>query len=243
MVTKFNHTNPYRSHSYNQHLLDPTIIFDTSGKIKYYNSEFKFFFDYPKNSLNGKNIKVIIPDFSLEKLKSFFKTSPESRYFFNSNILSKPILIMLHAFYLQNKFLQNKMYFCAQMKPPSPSVLVIEDSLTISTIMKRLFERNGCTCETAENGKIALSKFNSERKSSFDFILTDYEMPEMDGIRASKKIRKKHNTVPIVLNTSNNITEDFKQKCKKIHIQEVLPKPFSKAHLSPIFKKFNFPIK
>ena len=65
----------------------------------------------------------------------------------------------------------------------------------------------------------------------------------MDGLETSKEIRKKNTRVPIVLNTSNKITFEFKKKCKrKDRIQKVFSKPFSKEQLSPILEKFNFPL-
>ncbi|HEU64420.1 MAG TPA: response regulator [Chlamydiae bacterium] len=240
MVTIYeNHSNPYCFHSYNQHFLDPTIIFDVSGMIQYYNLEILRFLDCSEDILKEKNIKAIVFDFDLEELKLFFQNSNESLY---SSILktssNQPIRILIHTF----KHL-DKIYFCAQIKPVSPSVLLVEDDPVTRMIMVRLFKQNGCKCEVAVNGKEALTILNSEeRKSSVDMVFTDYIMPEMDGLEASKEIRKRNRRVPIILNTSNKITYDFKKKCKKESgIQRILEKPISQKQLLPVFEKFNFP--
>ncbi len=109
--------------------------------------------------------------------------------------------------------------------------------------MRKLFEKNGCKCEVAENGEEALEKLKSaEEEHSIDMVFTDYMMPKMNGLEESKQIRKNNKRVPIILNTSNRITHDFKRKCKKKNrIQKVFSKPFSKKQLSPVFEKFNFP--
>ncbi len=126
MVTIYEtHSNPYCCHSYNQHLSDPSIIFDVSGMIQYYNSEILNFLNCSEDLLKGKNIKVIVPDFDLEQLKLFFKNTPESLHSsIQQRSSNQPIRMMVHTF----KHL-DEMYFCAQIKPVSPSVLIVDDDL------------------------------------------------------------------------------------------------------------------
>ncbi|NGX48904.1 MAG: Autoinducer 1 sensor kinase/phosphatase LuxN [Candidatus Anoxychlamydiales bacterium] len=237
--TPLDHASPYCLHSYNQHFFDPTIIFDVYGMIQYYNLEIVNFLNCSEGILKGKNIKAVVPDFDLQNLKLFFQTSTENLHSSIQQTSSdQPIRIMVHTF----KYL-DEMYFCAQIKPVSPSVLLVDDDLMTREIVKRLFEQNGCKCDVAINGEEALAILTSkERKSSIDMVFTDYMMPKMNGLDESKEIRKKNKRVPIILNTANEITHDFKKKCKrKDRIQKVLQKPFSIKKLSPVFEKFNFP--
>jgi two-component system chemotaxis sensor kinase CheA len=83
----------------------------------------------------------------------------------------------------------------------TPPVLVVEDSHTTRAQISRILESGGFKVTQAINGKEAMEKLN---QGKFKIILSDIEMPEMDGLTFTKELRKMENwkKVPIVLLSS-----------------------------------------
>ncbi|MGM0379175.1 MAG: chemotaxis protein CheV [Bacillota bacterium] len=88
------------------------------------------------------------------------------------------------------------------------NVMVAEDNKLIRKKIEEKLSSGDITYETFENGKMALNNFNDE----YDLLITDIEMPEMDGIELSKKIKKKYN-VPVLV-FSSVINEQTKREVK-----------------------------
>ncbi|HIJ22150.1 MAG: response regulator [Gammaproteobacteria bacterium] len=79
-------------------------------------------------------------------------------------------------------------------------VLVVEDTPEMQLLERRILEKLGITVTTAENGQEAVDLATSK---SFDLILMDMQMPIMDGIEATRTIRKQGIETPIVPLTAN----------------------------------------
>lgn len=91
-------------------------------------------------------------------------------------------------------------------------ILVAEDNAVNMTIVKRFLNKWGIEISEAVNGKIAVDMFT---KGSFDLLLFDLEMPEMDGAEALREIRKMDPTVPVMAFTAavyENMQSDLKEK-------------------------------
>ncbi len=65
-------------------------------------------------------------------------------------------------------------------------ILVVDDQPHIVRVIKRMLSARGFSVETAANGLLALEAINKEW---FDVIVTDYQMPKMDGIAMAEKVR------------------------------------------------------
>ena len=90
-------------------------------------------------------------------------------------------------------------------------VLVVEDIALNQLLMKTLLDDFGFECDFAANGKIAIEKLQNQ---SYDIILMDLQMPEMNGFEAAEYIRNKLNSkIPIIALTADVTTADLK-KCK-----------------------------
>ncbi|MFN8674078.1 MAG: response regulator [Candidatus Sericytochromatia bacterium] len=102
------------------------------------------------------------------------------------------------------------------------NILLVEDNKTNILLTKKYFEKWNFKYEIAENGLIALDKFQPNK---FDIILMDLQMPEMDGFTATQEIRKIDTKVPIVALTANSMSQE-KDKCLSSGFNEYITKPF-----------------
>jgi two-component system chemotaxis sensor kinase CheA len=86
-------------------------------------------------------------------------------------------------------------------------VLVTEDSITSRLLLKHILESVGYMVETAVDGLDALSKLRHE---AFDALVSDIEMPRMDGLALTERLRANPQTaeLPIVLVTSLQSPEE-----------------------------------
>lgn len=103
------------------------------------------------------------------------------------------------------------------------NLLIVDDDIAVRKVMKKFFSSKGCFVETASNGLEALKKFN---KYHFDYLITDIEMPEMDGVKLIETIRfdLKNRKLPIIV-YSNNIDKIEKSKYKYLKINHTIQKP------------------
>lgn len=94
-------------------------------------------------------------------------------------------------------------------------ILLCEDHTLNASIVERLLNQKGMHVEHAENGKIGLELFIKAHAYYYDAILMDIRMPEMDGIEATKQIRKSDKddakTIPIIAITANTMTSDVEE--------------------------------
>jgi two-component system CheB/CheR fusion protein len=101
-------------------------------------------------------------------------------------------------------------------------VLVVEDIALNQLLMKTILDDYGFERDIAENGKIAIEKLNQK---SYDIILMDLQMPEMNGFEATDYIRNTLNSkIPIIALTADVTTVDV-AKCKAIGMNDYIAKP------------------
>jgi CheY-like chemotaxis protein len=108
-------------------------------------------------------------------------------------------------------------------------ILLAEDNLINQKVSLQSLRGLGYNVDLAANGKIAVEKF---LENDYDLILMDIQMPEMDGITATKEIREiereqsVENPVLIIAITANSIKDD-RQKCLEAGMNEYISKPFN----------------
>jgi signal transduction histidine kinase/DNA-binding NarL/FixJ family response regulator/HPt (histidine-containing phosphotransfer) domain-containing protein len=116
----------------------------------------------------------------------------------------------------------------------SGRVLVAEDVETNQILMKTMFAKMGLEVTIAEDGHQALQKIQSR---SFDLILMDMQMPNMNGYEATDAIRQQGCKTPIVALTADAMKGDD-QKCMDAGCDDYLAKPLNPRELQRILTKY-----
>ena len=102
-------------------------------------------------------------------------------------------------------------------------VLAAEDNEVNSLVLEELLTSEGCVVTMVESGCAAL-KVIQENARNFDAILMDVQMPEMDGIEATKRIREIAPCIPIIGQTAHVMHEEH-DRCVAAGMSSVLTKP------------------
>ncbi|MBR9787073.1 MAG: response regulator [Vibrionaceae bacterium] len=112
-------------------------------------------------------------------------------------------------------------------------VLLVEDNRVNQKVASLLLDKAGYQYEIAENGQIAVEKFQQD--TNFDVILMDCMMPVMDGFEATRQIRAFENSkglkkTPIIALTASVVDDDI-QRCFDSGMDAYVPKPVKKEKL------------
>ena len=107
-------------------------------------------------------------------------------------------------------------------------LLIAEDQEINAEVLTDLLKLEGMSSEWAENGKLAVELFAQSEEGHFDAILMDMRMPVMDGLTATREIRKLTHpdaaSIPIIALSANAFEEDV-QQCLLAGMNEHLSKP------------------
>ena len=119
--------------------------------------------------------------------------------------------------------------------------LCAEDNAINAEILEMLLESKGASCTVCSNGQEIVDAFASVKPGEYDMILMDVQMPVMDGLEATRRIRNGENPlgriIPILAMTANAFLEDM-QKSKEAGMDEHLSKPVDIAALEQTVKRF-----
>ena len=119
--------------------------------------------------------------------------------------------------------------------------LCAEDNAINAEILEMLLEAKGASCTICPNGQEIVDAFASVKPGDYDMILMDIQMPVMDGLEATRRIRNGENplgrTIPILAMTANAFLEDM-QKSKEAGMDEHLSKPVDISALEQVVKRF-----
>ena len=119
--------------------------------------------------------------------------------------------------------------------------LCAEDNAINAEILEMLLEANGASCTICSNGQEIVDAFASVKPGEYDMILMDVQMPVMDGLEATRRIRSGENPlgriIPILAMTANAFLEDM-QKSRDAGMDEHLSKPVDIAALEQTVKRF-----
>lgn len=112
------------------------------------------------------------------------------------------------------------------------NILIAEDNPILQSLHERVMKKWKYDFDMASNGVEAV-EFAQKNKGKYDLCLMDIEMPEMNGIEATKIIRKITNYFPIMALTAN---DDYKKTCHEVGMDDFVIKP---CPTDDLFAKIN----
>jgi len=120
-------------------------------------------------------------------------------------------------------------------------ILLAEDNPINQKVAQMHLKKLGHIVETANNGKIALEMYT---KNDYDLIFMDIQMPEMDGIESTKRIREFEQEISeekpiIIIALTANAMKGDKEACINAGMNEYMSKPFKPAELKRVLDEIS----
>jgi PAS domain S-box-containing protein len=117
-------------------------------------------------------------------------------------------------------------------------VLAAEDNEVNQLVLTEMLKMEGARVTFGANGLLALESMHAMGERSFDIVLADIQMPEMDGYQMARRIRQLAPTLPIVGLTAHAMPEE-RQRCLDVGMVAHLPKPIELEALVETIRHFS----
>ncbi len=124
--------------------------------------------------------------------------------------------------------------------PLDAKILLVEDNPINQMVAQKMLEKVGLKPKLANNGVEAVQLLNEQ---TFDLVLMDCQMPEMDGFDATREIRKlaikatDQNLIPVVAMTANVMSGD-RERCLEVGMDDYIGKPVQRDQLESVLRKW-----
>ncbi|MFN3555433.1 MAG: PAS domain S-box protein [Bacteroidales bacterium] len=115
-------------------------------------------------------------------------------------------------------------------------ILLVEDKLINQKVISLLLGSVGHKLDVTSNGKEALQKFVPGR---YDLVLMDIQMPVMDGVEATQRLRDMHENLPPIVGLSANAFEGDKEKYMGLGLDHYLTKPVNLKEFNQLMAQLN----
>ncbi len=160
--------------------------------------------------------------------------------------LTKPLRLAQLARVLQELSTATSSKVSERRHRPTPphgfkgKVLLVEDNPVNQIVGQKMLEHAGVEVLLAANGREAVDTIR-RRSQDLDLVLMDVQMPEMDGLQATRVIRRENPQpgarLPIVALTGNAMAQD-REHCVAAGMDDFLAKPFSSAQLHDVLRRW-----
>ena len=129
-----------------------------------------------------------------------------------------------------------------ETKTQEVDILVAEDNVVNQMVIQTMLTGSGYNLRMVENGRLAVEAYQQKRP---DLIIMDLSMPEMDGLEATRIIRKLeeengHSGLSIIAATAHVMEEDHR-KCAEAGMNDILTKPIKKDALTTMVERWLSP--
>ncbi len=169
---------------------------------------------------------------SLSDVTEFFKISRRTAYYWIQKQILKPVKIA-GILRFRNSDIQKLIHETDPVSKPQIKILAIDDDILVRDSLKRLLSQYGYLAKTVASGSEAIALLKSE---DFDLIISDFRMPEMNGIETLTRIKKIRRSIPQILLTGY-ADEQLEIQAKKAGIRQVVSKPFDLAQFNKMIEQ------
>ena len=196
----------------------------------------------------GQSIHVKYPDIPIILLSSLGDERKEAYKDIFSSILTKPIKQHILNSHVINSLRKNRKSFSmenqlyaqnisAGIAQDSPlSILLAEDNLVNQKIIIYMLAKMGYVADIVQNGQEAVDAVNQK---VYDLVLMDIQMPEMDGLEATRAIRQLLQAQPFIVAMTANAMQGDKEECLAAGMDDYISKPINLNSLKSMLEKFS----
>jgi len=110
-------------------------------------------------------------------------------------------------------------------------VLVAEDNKVNQEVATAMLRKRGHDVVVVGDGRAAVDAIAASKSQPFDVVLMDIQMPEMDGVEATREIREKHDASIRIIALTANVSADERERCLAAGMNGYLTKPFKPHEL------------
>jgi two-component system, sensor histidine kinase and response regulator len=187
------------------------------------------------NELN-ENIKSIL-------LTNLINNNLDNNLLLFSDVIQKPFSKKILTESILNIFYGLRVEVEKYKKLENLNILLVEDNEINQQIATELLQSIKINVDLANNGKECINKLK-ENINKYNLILMDIQMPEMDGITATKHIKsiEEFKNIPIIALTAHAMQEEI-ENCKKIGMIDYIGKPIEPTILFDVILKYSQEVK
>jgi DNA-binding NtrC family response regulator len=110
------------------------------------------------------------------------------------------------------------------------NVLVVDDEKTVCNSCRKILTQEGYNVDVASSGEEALSKVKA---NGFDVVITDWKMPEIDGLELARRIKRENPNIAVIMITGYPSLETSIEAIRS-GVSDYVPKPFTPEELSDV---------
>jgi PAS domain S-box-containing protein len=115
------------------------------------------------------------------------------------------------------------------------SILLVEDDSASQCFMKEIFSDTNVHVKVCSTGEEAIER--CEQQNSIDLVLMDIRLPKMDGLKATKEIRKLNDSLPVIIQTAHALNE-YKKESKEAGATDYITKPVDSDKLMEVIDQY-----
>ncbi len=122
------------------------------------------------------------------------------------------------------------------MTEPKPRILLVDDEPNLRKVYAAILQQQGYEVHTEPDGAAALARVRSAPGDTFDAVLTDLRMPNVDGMQLLETLIREEPGLPVIILTAHGST-DAAVKAMKLGAFDFLEKPFEKDQVQAVVAK------
>lgn len=132
---------------------------------------------------------------------------------------------------------QNELIPSVEFAEKNPlSILVAEDNAVNQKLTLIILKKLGYQADVVGDGKLVLKALNLKK---YDLILMDVQMPEMDGLESTRRIRQQNTAQPVIVAMTANAMKEDREECFAAGMDDYVNKPIKLGELLKVLQKWS----